>query len=287
MIAIVVLSLVSAAAVHASLVAETGASVRRRLPATSAVAVRHRVTWLDAALARAAAPIMPSTARRAWMAGGAVLVAGGMAAGGPHLAIVVVVAATAGPPLALRMLRGRADQLVAAALPDSLDAVARSLRSGGSLRQSVEEAATAARGPLADDLGGVVDRLRHGVRLEESLDAWAGARPLPGVRLATSALALGAETGGASAQAIDGVAATLRINLAIAGEVRALSSQARLSALVIALAPIGFAVFAATTDSSTATFLLRTPIGLTCLVVGLGLDLAGGLWMRRLAVVEA
>ena len=87
--------------------------------------------------------------------------------------------------------------------------------------------------------------------------------------------------------AIDGVAATLRTNLAIAGEVRALSSQARLSALVIVLAPLALSFLATTADGGTAAFLLGKPLGLLCLVAGLGLDGVGWLWMRRIVASVA
>ena len=65
-----------------------------------------------------------------------------------------------------------------------------------------------------------------------------------------------------------------------------MSSQARLSALVIGVAPIAFAVLAAGMDGEGARFLLRTPLGLACLAVGLGLDGLGALWMHRLAQVD-
>ena len=185
------------------------------------------------------------------------------------------------------LLRGRADRRVERDLPDLLDAVARSLRSGSSLRRAVDEAAGSVEGPLRDDLVRVRRSLEAGDPLGGALERWATARPLPGVRLAVAALALGAETGGASAQAVDGVAATLRTNLGIAAEVRALSSQARLSALVIALAPVAFSLLAFTTDGTAASFLLRTPLGLACLATGLALDGVGWLWMRRLTAVVA
>lgn len=229
---VVLLSLLSAAALHAALVATRDASVARRLPRTPA-------RRFDVDLVRD------------------------------------------------RLLRGRRDRQVEQTLPDALDAVARSLRSGGSLRQAVDEAASAVRGPLQNDLVTVTRDVRDGATVEDALERWCERRALPGVRLATAALALGAETGGASAQAIDGVAATLRTNLGIAGEVRALSSQARLSALVIVLAPIAFAFLAATSDGTTATFLLRTPFGWVCLAAGLGLDAVGWLWMRKLTEVDA
>ena len=97
-----------------------------------------------------------------------------------------------------------------------------------------------------------------------------------------ASIALAAESGGAAARAIDGVAATLRANLALAAEVRAQAAQARLSALVIAVSPVAFGALAAGTDRQTADFLLRTPIGLLCLVAGLSLDAAAAFWMHRI-----
>ena len=173
-----------------------------------------------------------------------------------------------------------------AALPHALDAIARSLRSGASLRQSLEETAGVTGGMLGDDLRVLTRELAVGLSVDDALVRWAERRPRPGVRLVAAALALGAETGGATARAVDGVASTLRMNLAIQGEVRALSAQARLSALVIVLAPIGFSLFAATADARTAAFLFRSPAGALCLAIGLGLDAAGWLWMRRLTVIR-
>ena len=70
-------------------------------------------------------------------------------------------------------------------------------------------------------------------------------RPSPRSRLAAVALGVAAETGGAQARAVDAVAATLRERLAVHADVRAQSSQARLSATVIALLPVAFVVWAA------------------------------------------
>jgi tight adherence protein B len=186
-----------------------------------------------------------------------------------------------------RALAARRSRQLERALPFALDDVARSLRSGGSLRMAIVEAASRARGVLGGDLARVAAELDDGHPLHDALAAWEARRPVRSVRLTVAALSLAAETGGASARAIDGVAATLRTNLGITDEIRALSSQARLSALVIVLAPLGFSALAASSDASTALFLFRTPLGLLCLVVGLGLYALGWLWMRRIVAVVA
>ena len=222
-----------------------------------------------------------------WIATLVLAVSVGMTLGGPGLAVVAVVMVVAGPMLALLAAAGRADHLVEDALPDALESMARALRSGASLRQAVEETAGVTPGLLGRDLAVVAAEVVHGRLLAAALDRWGRRRPLPGVRLAVSALALGAETGGAHARAIDGVAATVRSRSAVGREVRALSSQARLSAVVITLAPLGFSALAAASDERTAGFLLRTPLGLFCLVAGLALDAVAALWMLRLSRVES
>ena len=229
-------------------------------------------------------------ARKLWAGWVTILVLAlpfGLILGGPGLAVVAAVVVVAGPTLALLAAAGRADRLIEDALPDALESMARALRSGASLRQAVEETAGLTPGLLGADLAAVAAEVAHGHLLTSALDRWGRRRPLPGVRLAVSALALGAEAGGAHARAIDGVAATVRSRAAVGREVRALSSQARLSAVVITLAPLGFSALAAASDERTAGFLLRTPLGLFCLVIGLALDAVAALWMLRLSRVDS
>jgi tight adherence protein B len=202
------------------------------------------------------------------------------------LAVVAGAALVLGPLAGLVAVSGRGDRLVEEALPGALEAVARGLRSGASLVQSIHEAGAATPGRLGHELVAISTAVRNGGALVVAIDAWGERHALGGVRLAVSALGLGAETGGAHARALDGVAATIRSRLAVSREVRALSAQARLSGLVITVAPLGFAVLASATDERTATFLLRTPLGLVCLAAGLGLDGLAALWMHRLAKVE-
>lgn len=177
-------------------------------------------------------------------------------------------------PLRTRRAEGR--------LVDVLDALAASLRSGSTPRRAVEEAAGGAAEPFATDLALVARALAHGDPLEDALARWVERRPLPGVRLTVAALGLGSRTGGDLARAVEEVAATERHRRATREEVHALSAQARLSALVVALAPVAFTALATVTDPGVARFLLATPAGWLCLAVGGGLDAAGICWMRSI-----
>src|SRR5437764_76107 len=161
-------------------------------------------------------------------------------------------------------------------LPTALDVVAGAVRSGGSLLAALDDASRAVGPPLADDLVDVV-RGAAVVGLDRSLKAWTARRPSDGVKLVAAALSLGATTGGGLAGALDGLAASLRSRSAAVAEARALSAQARLSAVVIGVAPVAFCGFTAATDHTTAAFLFGTPAGRLCLVGGV--LLAGAVWL--------
>lgn len=186
------------------------------------------------------------------------------------------------PVGALVMLRGRADLLIERSLPDALEAVGRSVRSGASLVQAIDEARSSVSGPLVSEIDLVVSAVRLGNPLAEALDDLTRRRPLVVVRLAVAALLFSAEAGGMRSQAIDGLAASLRDRVAVEREIQALASQARFSAMIIALLPVGFVAFSSATDPRVLTFLTGTGLGRVCLVVGLGLDLVGLVWMRQL-----
>jgi tight adherence protein B len=201
---------------------------------------------------------------------------------GPGVATLFVVSVVGGPAVAVAWGVRRRWRHVGGTLPGALDEIARSLRAGASLAQAIEDAAEATAGAIGDDLKRVVAVHRAGVPLAAALAHWRSERPIPGVRLTASALELGLSAGGAHARAVDGVAATLRDNLAISAEVRAQAAQAQASAVVIGLAPLGFTALACLADHRTATFLFQTPAGLTCLAIGLTLDGLGAAWMARI-----
>jgi tight adherence protein B len=282
--------LLAAALVAGSLVIVHAAVGRvRRTRATRDLIARRPVSrvrrpapaWFVERVAAVDLGLRPDALWRTWIAAIAIVPPCLWWTAGPGLSALGLVVTAAGPPVVWRANRGRADARLQAALPAALEAMARSLRSGASLRGAVAEAATVVPGPLGADLA-VVARASEASGIVAALDAWGERRSLPGVRLAVAALCLGAETGGGQARAIDGVAVTLRQRLGTAAEARALASQARASAAVIALSPLAFCGLTSATDPRVAAFLFRSTAGTAVLAAGLLLDALGALWMARL-----
>jgi tight adherence protein B len=205
------------------------------------------------------------------------------AAAGAHVVAVLAVVAAAGPlqahvrhKIALRHQRD-------AQLPAALDRLAASLRSGASLPMALDEVGAALEAPIGPELTALAHEADRGRPVRDVLDDWSAAHDDPGTRLAATALVLATVIGSAPARAVDGVAATVRERLDLAAERRALASQARTSALVLSVAPVGFAALLVVGDTAAARFLLGTPAGWACLVGGITLDAAGAWWMARLS----
>jgi tight adherence protein B len=171
-------------------------------------------------------------------------------------------------------------------LPEALERLASAVRAGRSLGGALGAVAATTPPPLGSELATAAAALAAGAPVEGAVEAWrAGADPYGDLDLATTALARGARAGGEVARGCDRVAATLRERRELRGEARALATQARASAGVLTVAPIGFAGIVSMLEPGVLHFLLVTPAGLACLGVGLALDGLGALWMAR--VVES
>lgn len=224
----------------------------------------------------------------------------GVVAGAPERRLVDIIPTEARPPgstsaatraigRAARLTRRRRPprtDVLQGQLADAASAIASASRAGLSLRQALQVAAGQTPPPVGQALRQVVDRTSLGVSLDEALEGWAAASPAPDVRLATAVLRLHRRTGGALAPVLEGLAKTLRERRAAVREVRSLTAQARLSGAILGLLPVGFFLFLWLTARRDMAAALGTSLGRTAIAVGLALEAAAFLWIRRLLRVE-
>lgn len=171
-------------------------------------------------------------------------------------------------------------------LADAVSAIASGSRAGLSLQQAVELAAEQVPSPLGPSLREVADRAALGSPLDDALERWATAVPVPDVRLAAAVLRLHRRTGSALPPLLEGLARTLRERAAVTREVRSLTAQARLSGAIMGLLPIGFFAFLWLTSRRDVVAALHSSAGRTAVVAGLVLQGLAFVWIRRLLRVE-
>ncbi|MEM8621726.1 MAG: type II secretion system F family protein [Actinomycetota bacterium] len=180
--------------------------------------------------------------------------------------------------------RWRSPQLTVDAVAQWCDQIARSVRSGHTLRAAVSIA------PDDAALSAGTARLRHdldrGCRLAVATAALAADQPTTerataALRLVLSVLTAAADVGTVSSEPIDRVAAALRQQVADDQERSAQSAQARMSARVLTTLPIGTLAVLATVDPDVRA-VVTAPHGALIVAIGGALNLAGWRWMRRI-----
>ena len=209
---------------------------------------------------------------------------GALLAGPPG--IVLGLAAAAFPFLLDRRRAARRSRLLDEQLIDAVGAIASALRSGRSLVQSIEVAAGEVDAPLGTLLTEGVDRASLGVPFEEIFDGLAEQIGTADARLLTGVLRLHRSTGGALAGSLDDITRTLRSRRDGARELRSLTAQARLSAGILGLLPLGFFLFLSVVARRDVETAYRTTAGASAIGIGLALQGLAFVWIRRLLRVE-
>lgn len=198
-------------------------------------------------------------------------------------------AAAAAALSALTIRRRRAARLAVAfdqQLTDAVRSLAAGMRAGLSIPQAVAYAAREGEPPLSHALQRVVDEVGLGGGLEQALHGWASEVGTDDARLVVGVLGLHRRTGGDLPRVLDQVAVTLRDRTSAAHEVRALTAQARLSGAILGFLPVGFFGFLWLTSRAEIEGAFRSPVGIAALIIGLVLEAAAFLWIRKLLEVE-
>jgi tight adherence protein B len=99
-------------------------------------------------------------------------------------------------------------------------------------------------------------------------------------------LRLHRRTGGALAATLEELASTLRARRSAARELRSLTAQSRLSANVLGLLPLGFFAFLSVVARDDMVAAIATPAGALAILLGLVLQAAAYVWIRRLLRIE-
>jgi len=206
-----------------------------------------------------------------------------------NVLIAVVVGGLAGwlgMKFGLNFMVRRRQAKFADQLPDMLQFVAGSLRSGFSLGQGLDAAVREDTQPVAGEFSRALQESRIGVDLEDALDQVADRMESADLRWTVIAIRIQRETGGNLAEVLGNTVETMRERAHLRRHVRALSAEGRLSAYILIALPILVGAFLFLTRDSYMHPLYTTPLGLAMLTVGVVLVAVGTVWMRNVVKVE-
>jgi tight adherence protein B len=182
--------------------------------------------------------------RRLVFAGSLVAFAAGFVTFGPGAGLGL---GALGPLAVTRLLAARRSRYrvaVEAGVPELAVALADALSGGRSLRSAIEEASGGVAGPAGHELRRTAAELAAGARTDDALEAMRRRARSPGMDVLVAACLLQRRAGGDLSRLLRDSARALEDQARLEGEVRAATAQARFTALIVVLLPLGGALLA-------------------------------------------
>lgn len=205
---------------------------------------------------------------------------------GPVAAAVGALLAVLGRRSLLRRRVARGRQRERQAASEAMAVLAAELRAGRPPAVALAGAAQVAHGPAAAALAEAAGAVRMGASATDVLRGHAAESAVPDLLRGLAVcweVCQGA--GGSLATAVDRLEQSLREEAVLRDELDAELAGPRSTAALIAFMPVFGLLLGTGLGGDPFHVLLRTPVGWGCLVVGIGLELAGTAWTQ--AIVRA
>lgn len=186
----------------------------------------------------------------------------------------------------LQYLRSQRMALISEALPDALDLMARAMQAGHAFTSALQVAAKDCAPPLSHELRAVFEEVSFGVGTTQALQALSDRVASDDVRYFVVAVIIQSETGGNLAEVLKTTAHLVRERKKIAGVVRVLSAEGRISAVILSLLPFALAALMSLLNPDFISKLWKDPMGLQLVYVSLVLMGMGVLWMWKMVQIR-
>jgi len=220
-----------------------------------------------------------------------VFAAGGIAVGIP-LRVPVAVLPLVGlmtstlPFLWLLWRRKRRMKVFASQLPDALEMLARSLRSGQSLASGLGLVASEVNAPLGKEFGRVFEEQNLGIPLDECLESLTRRVPNLDLKFFATAVILQRQTGGDLAEILDKIGSLIRQRFQIWGQIQALTGEGRLSGIVLMALPVLLLLAEFYLNPEYIKVLFTDPLGKKMLFVAVIMQILGALMIRKIVNIK-
>jgi tight adherence protein B len=122
--------------------------------------------------------------------------------------------------------------------PVALDVFVRGLRAGHPIAAALDLLTVEMPDPIGSQFGVVVDEVTYGAELRDALQAMAERWDLEDMRMFVVSLSVQSETGGNLAEILDNLSTVIRERHSMLLKVRALSSEGRMTAIMLTVLPL-------------------------------------------------
>lgn len=172
-------------------------------------------------------------------------------------------------------------------LPETLDLLGRSLRSGHALLVGFEIVVQEQQDPMKTEFAAAVTEINLGLSLREALENMCARVASRDLRFFVIAVTLQKETGGNLAEILDNISRLIRERMVFRRQVQSLTAEGRLSAKILIGLPIMMFVYLYFTNYDYISLLWTTKLGQVMMAVAVVAAFIGSLVMKKIVTIKA
>jgi tight adherence protein B len=171
-------------------------------------------------------------------------------------------------------------------LPDGLDMIARALRAGHAFSTGMRLAADEFDDPLGTELAETLDEINFGVSVSDALANLAKRLDSPDIRYFVVSVLIQRTTGGNLAEILENIARLIRERIKFQGKVRVLSTEGKLSAVILIALPFIVVLLLRLLNPHYISLLWTDPAGRVMCGVAVIMMILGALVMKKIVNIE-
>ncbi len=173
------------------------------------------------------------------------------------------------------------DQMV-----DGLTIMANGIKAGSNPQESMKRVVEIMGNPISQEFKQVLMQMQVGDSFESALNDLGERIPRPDVQMFVTAINILKETGGNLAETFQTIVLTIRERQKVEKKIQALTAQGIMQGLIVTMIPFILMVVFFVVDPAFIKPMFNTTLGLVLLFAMLGLQIIGGVFIKKIVTIK-
>lgn len=169
---------------------------------------------------------------------------------------------------------------------DGLTIMANGIKAQLAVVQTMERVVENLNGPIKQEFSLILEEIRLGRSLEESLVALSERIPKPDVQMFVTAIVILKETGGNLGETFTTIVTTIRERQKIEKKIQAMTAQGLMQGIIMTLVPIVLMIMFFIVDPGYIKPMFDKTLGLFLLLIMFSLQIIGGITIRKIVKIK-
>lgn len=204
----------------------------------------------------------------------------------PMSAAAVILLGLILPPLFVQSAKAKRLRKFEKQLGDALLLIANSLRAGFSFLQAMTSIGEEMQEPIGKEFALTVREINMGVDMDSALDNMVERVRSTDLMMTVAAVKIQRQVGGNLLEILVTISATIKDRLRLKNDIRVMTAQGRISALIIGLLPVLLACLLMLINPTYLLKFVQKPAGIAMLTVGFVMEIIGFIFVRKVVTIK-